>query len=118
MRILNTEPAAIVAAAAALFGLVAAFGVGLPDGASDATLVAIPLVQAAVLAAVVRPVKVPVVVGGFMAVLTAAAAWGLDVTPDQLGAISATLATVGGLLVRSQVIPSGGVVDVDVVAGR
>lgn len=115
-RLLSIEPAVIVAFIGSLFPIAVLFGLDVPVGAEEATLVAIPLVIGAVTAALTRPIKVPAIVAGVEALLIALIAWRVDIAPDLVPLLSTALIALGGLLVRAQVIPSGGAVDTEVVA--
>lgn len=120
-RFLRTEPAAVAAAVVACFTLLAAVGVDIPGEASTATAAAIPVVMAAALAGYTRPVKVPLIVAGVVEVFVLAAAWGVDLPGGDdaafVNGLAGLLTAGGALLVRMGVVPAGGPVDGDVLAG-
>ena len=113
----SIEPAAITGFIGTLFPLaILLFNLDLPPDAEAATLTAIPIVIGAAQAALVRPVKVPVMVNGVTAILTALVAWEVPIDPELVPLVSAALLSLGGLLTSARVSPNDGVVDLEVVS--
>lgn len=71
-------------------------------------LTAVNAVFAAVAAIATRPFPVPLLSAALVAVLTCAAGFGLNVTPDQISLWNGFLVAVWGAYTRSQVSPEPG----------
>lgn len=111
----NVEPAALTGFAASLFPILLMLGLDVPEEAKKATLVALPLILGGIQAALTRPMKVPAMVQGVSALLTALAAWGVTLpNPELLPLLSASLLNLASLLVRMGVVPNRGIADEEV----
>lgn len=106
IKLFGREPAMWIQALTALLALFVGFGV---PGLSDTLAAAVTALAAAIFAAVQALAVQPVAPTVFSGVIAAAAPlvmhFGLDLTQQQVGLVSIAVATVVGLLVRSQSTP-------------
>lgn len=99
------EPAALSWALNGGVALVCAYAFGL-NGTQEAAVTTIVTALAAVATALqARPVVIPAVVGGLTTALTAAAAFGLHVSPDVIALGSSVVSAALALLFRQNLTP-------------
>jgi hypothetical protein len=115
LAVLQTEPALVTNLLGAAAALLGAFAFHVSQG-QEAAIVTIGTGVIAVLtASLARPVKYTVITGAVITGLTAAAAFGLKLTPEVLGMISTALgmllpSVIGRLHLTPNVHLRGGVV--------
>jgi len=97
---LNAEPALVTAFLNGAATLIAAFVVGVTQGQMAAIVVIGGILVTLLTAAFTRPIHVSVFIGGITTGITAAAAFGLKMSPEQLGLLATGLALVSSALVR------------------
>lgn len=106
-NILQHEPALITALLGAAAALIAAFPVGVSQ-TQEAAIVTIGTALVAILtAALTKPVSVTLITGAIATGLTAAAAFGLKLSPDVLAMITTAVGYfLPGLLLRLHLTPN------------
>jgi len=105
-ELLAYEPAVVAWAVNGGVATVLAFLLNL-DGTQTATVTTITTALAAIVTAVqARPVAVSVVTGALATVAQAVAAFGLNLPPTVIGAITAVASAVLGLLFRQNLTPA------------
>lgn len=102
---LKTEPAVVAGAVNAIVALLAAFVFSASPTAEAAVVTIVTAASAIYVAAMARPIQLPLITGGIATALTAAAVFGLNISPDQMGLLTTAVATVLGLLLRGQLTP-------------
>lgn len=106
MRILGREPTLYLQAIAAVLGLAMTFGWDKLTAEQAALWVAmLTAVVTAVNAALVRPVAPVAFTGLVAATASLVAAYGFDVTQEQVGGVQTVVIAVLALLTRVQVTP-------------
>ncbi|MGW0821846.1 hypothetical protein [Streptomyces sp. NPDC002845] len=110
MKILDREPALIVAAVSAALSLVVTFNVGLSTEQAGGIVAVISAVFAAIAAVATRPIAPSAFTGVVAAGAALLAAYGFQVSPETVGATNAVVLAVLGLLTRGQVSPARGAV--------
>jgi hypothetical protein len=107
LNFLQAEPALVTSLLAAAAALLAAYSAHVSQ-AQDAAIVTIGTAAMALLtAALARPISVPIITGSIITGLTAAAAWGLKLSPELLSLLSAALGmTLTALLWRLHLTPN------------
>ncbi|TDD97659.1 hypothetical protein [Actinomadura rubrisoli] len=109
MKVFGYEPAVIAYAVNAAVALLVAYGLDLSQGQVEAVAVITTGVLAAVAAVMTRPVVVSTITGAAATILTALAAFKIELTADQIGATVTGLSIVLALLLRQNVSPAPGV---------
>jgi hypothetical protein len=110
-ELLAYEPAVVAWAVNGGIATVLAFLLNL-DGTQTATVTTITTALAAIVTAVkARPVAVSVVTGALATIAEAAAAFGLNLPPTVVGAITAVASAVLGLLFRQNLTPAASLRD-------
>jgi hypothetical protein len=100
------EPALVIQTISALLALAVAFGIpGLNDGVAAAITATLTAGAGAWVAWHVRPVAPTVFTGFITAAATLAAAFGLDLTQQQVGLVAVAATAVMAMLTRAQVTP-------------
>jgi hypothetical protein len=106
MRIFGYEPAVIVYAVNAGVALLVAYGLHLTQGQVSAVTVLATAAVAVITAWATRPIQVSAITGAVATALAAVAAFGLDLSADQIGATVTALSIVLALLLRQNVTPA------------
>jgi len=106
MRIFGYEPAVILYAINAGVALLVSFGLPLSGDQVNAATVLSTAVAAIWTAAVTRPIAVSAITGALATALAAVAAFGVELTVDQQGAVVTAVSVVLALLLRSNVSPA------------
>lgn len=105
-KLFGREPTLWIAVISSTIMLLATFGFGwLDNDQAGLIVVAINAVAAAVNAWTVRPISPAVFTYASSSIIAAVAAYGLEVTPEQLAGINSLLVVVLALLTRGQVEP-------------
>jgi hypothetical protein len=105
MRIFGREPALIAGAVAALIQVFSALVLPLNDEQQGALNALVALVLGFVVAASVSLDKaVPALIGLFQGVVAVGVAFGFEVGPETVSAITAAIAALGELFTRTQVV--------------
>lgn len=105
-KLFGREPTLWIAVLSSAIMLLATFGFGwLDNDQAGLIVVAINAVAAAVNAWTVRPISPAVFTYAASSIIAAAAAYGLEVTPEQLASLNSLLVVVLALLTRGQVAP-------------
>jgi hypothetical protein len=108
MKIFGYEPAVWVYSLNSLVALVVAFGLDLTQVQTAAIATIATGVLAGVVAVMTRPFVVSALTGAVATVLTAVAAFGLQLSADQIGAFVTALGVVLALVLRANVTPAAG----------
>lgn len=106
MKIFGYEPAVILQALNAAIALAVAFGFGLDEPQVAAITVIATAVVAILTALTTRPVVVASVTGAASTALSAFAAFGLELSAQQIGAVVTALSIMLALLLRPNVSPA------------
>lgn len=107
MKIFGREPTLYIAVISSAIVLLGTFGLRwLDPEQASLIVVAINAVAAAVNAYAVRPISPVAFTYAIGALVSVAAAYGLNVTQEQLGAINLAIVPILALLTRSQVTPA------------
>jgi hypothetical protein len=101
----SRDPALYLTAALALLQLVAVLAHLSADQQNGLSVIA-TAVYAILLAVFTRPLQPSAIVGGLATILTAMAAFGVDLRPDLVSGLNATVAAVLALVLRAQVSPA------------
>jgi hypothetical protein len=111
-------PAAALYALNTAVALFVSFGLPLSDDMVAAVSTIATAIFAGYAALVVRPVAIGMFGAAAATALTAAAAFGLDLTTDQIGLTVAAISIVLGFLTHQSVSPVGGELDRPVIRGN
>jgi hypothetical protein len=114
---LTDFPAALLYAINTAVALFVSFGLPMSDDMTAAVSVIATAVFAGYAALLVRPVAIGAFGAAAATALTAAAAFGLDWSPNQIGLVVASISIVLGFLTHQSVSPVGGELDRPVVRG-
>lgn len=107
MKILGREPTLYLAAASSLILLVGTYGFHLLNsGQAVLIVVAVNAIAAAINAYTVRPISPTTFTYAMGAIISVAASYGLNLSPEQVVAINATIVPFLALLSRGQVSPA------------
>lgn len=104
-EIFGREPALVLAAGLAVVNLVTVL-MGLPGPVQDATTTIATAVFGIGLAVTTRPVAPAAITGGVATILTALAAYGIQLQPELVAGINGAVAAVLALVLRQQVAPA------------
>lgn len=106
-RWFGREPALVIQTISAVLALLVGFGIsGLDDGLAAAITAVLTAAAATWVALHVRPVAPTVFTGLVTASATLAAAFGLDLTQQQVGLVAMAATAVMAMLTRAQVTPT------------
>ncbi|MDQ0842391.1 hypothetical protein [Streptomyces sp. V1I6] len=106
MKLFGREPALIIAAVSAGLSLLVSFQFGLSGEQAGAIVAVVSAVFAAATAAVTRPIAPSAFTGLVAAAVALFAAYGLEVSPETVGALNAGVLAFLGLVTRGQVSPT------------
>lgn len=106
MKIFGREPALWISAIAALLAVAVGFGLPVTDGQAGAITAVLTAGAATWTALHVRPVAPAVFSGLFTTGATLLAAYGVDLSQQQVGLISGAAITLMALITRQQVTPA------------
>jgi len=104
-RWFGRDPALYLTVALAVLQLVAVLA-HLSAGQQNGLSVAATAVYTLLLALWTRPIQPSAITGGLATILTALAAFGIDLRPDLVSGLNATVAAVLALMLRAQVSPA------------
>lgn len=105
ISVIRSEPATVMYAVNAVLAAVVAFGVkASPDQVGAVATIAAGLITI-VTAITTRPVAVPVITGAVATIATAAGAFGLHLSAQQIGTAVPVLSIVLALVLRQAVTP-------------
>lgn len=99
------NPALYLTVVLAVLQLVAVLA-HLSAGQQNGLSVIATAVYAVLLAVFTRPLEPSAITGGLATILTALAAFGIDLRPDLVSGLNATVAAVLALMLRAQVSPA------------
>lgn len=106
MKVFGREPAVVLYAVNAAVALFVAYGLPMSQGQVAAVTTIATAVFTAWAALQTRPVSVPAVTAALGTALAAAAAFGLHLSANQIGASVAALSIVLALVLRQNVSPA------------
>lgn len=106
MKIFGFEPAVIAYTVNAAVALLISFGLGLTQDQVSAIAVITTAILAGITAMMTRPVVVSALTGAVATALAAVAAFGFELSADQIGAWVTALSIVLALLLRQNVSPA------------
>jgi hypothetical protein len=115
MSKITDYPAAALYALNTFVALLVSFGLGLSDDKVAAISVIATALLAAGAAIKTRPLPIAAFGAAAATVLSAVAAFGYDLSPDQIGGVVASISIVLGFLTHQSVSPVGGELDRPVV---
>lgn len=108
MKIFGREPAALIAVVGSVLTVVAALNVPFLNAGQAAALTAV--VAAGVMAYATRPLAPSLLTGAFTALVALFAEYGLDLSEELVGAVSAAILALFAFITREQVSPQDTVV--------